>query len=267
MKKKIGEIYNKPIVIGDKNLVTKNEIHESALIGSSSSNEEAFEYLDVRSLDDVTKLILVSGALAFNGSMTMGDNVVKMVSPFGSFGIMGTTIDLSELKFIAIDFGFKIVSTDRIQSIKDIFIEQYNYTEEELAAIPRITKEEFYDLNSGDNSGESTVKEGDLIYYALNDSFTSIGNITDNITQIAVSRGESMSSGSVGNLNRFVDIQEVTINKGDDYVSISIPNFIVIDMPAFVYKVGSDLKTAEDIIGNSSVTRITKEEYDNIFNM
>ena len=33
MKKKIGEIYNKPIVTGDKNLVTKNEIHESTLKG------------------------------------------------------------------------------------------------------------------------------------------------------------------------------------------------------------------------------------------
>lgn len=117
------------------------------------------------------------------------------------------------------------------------------------------------------SSGNSTVKEGDLIYYTFNDSFNSIRNITDNITQIAVGRGESISSANVGNLNRFVDIQEVTIDKGDDYVSISIPNFIVVDMPAFVYKVGSDLKTAEDIIGNNSVTRITKEEYDNIFNM
>jgi hypothetical protein len=31
MKKKIGEIYNKPIVIGDKNLVNKNEIHKDDL--------------------------------------------------------------------------------------------------------------------------------------------------------------------------------------------------------------------------------------------
>lgn len=33
MKRKIGQIYNKPIVIGDKNLVTKNEVHESTLKG------------------------------------------------------------------------------------------------------------------------------------------------------------------------------------------------------------------------------------------
>ena len=31
MKRKIGEINNKPLVIGDKNLVTKNEIHKSEL--------------------------------------------------------------------------------------------------------------------------------------------------------------------------------------------------------------------------------------------
>lgn len=31
MKKKIGEIYNKPIVVGDKNLVKNNEIHISQL--------------------------------------------------------------------------------------------------------------------------------------------------------------------------------------------------------------------------------------------
>lgn len=44
MKKKIGEIYNKPIVTGDKNLVTKNEIHESSLGGSSGSSESKFGY-------------------------------------------------------------------------------------------------------------------------------------------------------------------------------------------------------------------------------
>lgn len=37
-KRKIGEIYNKPIVEGDKNLVTNNEIHKSQLQGNSGSN-------------------------------------------------------------------------------------------------------------------------------------------------------------------------------------------------------------------------------------
>ena len=265
MKKKIGEIYNKPIVIGDKNLVTKNEIHESNLIGSSSSNEEAFEYLDVSNENVYGIDVLAIAALECKGVSDAISIVAPVINVQPFVEAVGITI--TQLK---VDFNTLIVMNQEGTITKQTALEMLlskGITQDKLAAIPRITKEEFYNLNSSDNSGESTVKEGDLIYYALNDSFTSIGNITDNITQIAVSRGESMSSGSVGNLNRFVDIQEVTINKGDDYVSISIPNFIVIDMPAFVYKVGSDLKTAEDIIGNSSVTRITKEEYDNIFNM
>lgn len=38
-KKKIGEIYDKPIVIGDKNLVTENEIHVDEL-GRSNADIE-----------------------------------------------------------------------------------------------------------------------------------------------------------------------------------------------------------------------------------
>jgi hypothetical protein len=51
MKKKIGEIYNKPIVTGDKNLVTKNEIHESQLSGGEGSNNNTsklgYYYYDI----------------------------------------------------------------------------------------------------------------------------------------------------------------------------------------------------------------------------
>lgn len=37
-KIKIGKIYNKSIVAGDKNLVTSNEIHKSELSGGNNSN-------------------------------------------------------------------------------------------------------------------------------------------------------------------------------------------------------------------------------------
>ena len=47
MKRKIGTIYNKPIVTGDKNLVTKNEIHESTLKGGGTvENSDLNSYLD-----------------------------------------------------------------------------------------------------------------------------------------------------------------------------------------------------------------------------
>lgn len=44
MKKKIGELYNKPVVIGNLNEVTKNEVHISTLNASSSSNGSAMKY-------------------------------------------------------------------------------------------------------------------------------------------------------------------------------------------------------------------------------
>ena len=31
MKRKVGEIFNKPIVVGDPNLVTKHEIHINSI--------------------------------------------------------------------------------------------------------------------------------------------------------------------------------------------------------------------------------------------
>lgn len=60
MKRKIGEIYNKPIVTGDKNLLTKNEIHESAL-GGGNNNEGIKEhyYKFVYNPDVVTDEILI----------------------------------------------------------------------------------------------------------------------------------------------------------------------------------------------------------------
>lgn len=44
-KRKIGTIYNKPIVTGDKNLVTKNEIHESTLKGEDSVEYNRWYYM------------------------------------------------------------------------------------------------------------------------------------------------------------------------------------------------------------------------------
>ena len=59
-KRKIGEIYNKPIVEGDINLKTPNEIHKSELSGgggnnSGEVNEDAYLYMKlVKPYDDMT---------------------------------------------------------------------------------------------------------------------------------------------------------------------------------------------------------------------
>lgn len=48
MKRKIGELYNKPVVIGDKNLVTKNETHISELQGSNEGGGIHLKFIIIR---------------------------------------------------------------------------------------------------------------------------------------------------------------------------------------------------------------------------
>lgn len=51
MKKKIGEIYNKPIVVGNKNEITKNEIHVDELFTSGENNSKELKRNDVNFFD------------------------------------------------------------------------------------------------------------------------------------------------------------------------------------------------------------------------
>lgn len=51
MKKKIGEIYNKPIVVGNKNEINKNEIHVDELVASGENNSKELERNDVNFFD------------------------------------------------------------------------------------------------------------------------------------------------------------------------------------------------------------------------
>lgn len=58
-KKKIGEIYNKPIVIGDKNLMNDNEIHVDELKGSGMEDDILYilnEYHDMYEYNLTKKL-------------------------------------------------------------------------------------------------------------------------------------------------------------------------------------------------------------------
>lgn len=57
MKRKIGQIYNKPIVTGDKNLVTKNEVHESTLVGGGVSADVNKKYGYYRISPDIFDMV------------------------------------------------------------------------------------------------------------------------------------------------------------------------------------------------------------------
>lgn len=63
MKKRIGTIYGKPIVEGDENLLTQNELHENNLI----SNSDSYIYLKRYKAEDLSCL-LVEADPEYSGS-------------------------------------------------------------------------------------------------------------------------------------------------------------------------------------------------------
>lgn len=79
MKKKIGEIYNKPIVVGNKNEITKNEIHIDELSGGNASGEEMI-YFDAQKLSIMQGMDYMT-ALEVLSLITV--NTYKTTTPIG----------------------------------------------------------------------------------------------------------------------------------------------------------------------------------------
>lgn len=165
MKKKIGEIYNKPIVTGDKNLVTKNEIHESTLKGgtvdSGSSDVEYFKF-GTNTLGDLGNRILewcvrlVKGKFWRNGkweyTIWMKElHNTNVETPWTDI----ESVSIEWVKFINAFEGVDDNGNDiYLNSLKDELYhmaQSMNTTLEELltqCGLTPITKEEFYDLNN-----------------------------------------------------------------------------------------------------------------------
>lgn len=141
MKKKIGEIYNKPIVEGDKNLVTKNEIHKSGLSGGSGSGGEGnIEYVSLQdvnfaSTEARTALIKMSYAFKYLYKYNGSKNIV--------FTAMYNKPENATVYAVAIDFSFKIGDKSLMSSTKEYFAQLGVDTD----TLHRITKEEFYSLD------------------------------------------------------------------------------------------------------------------------
>lgn len=170
MKKKIGEIYNKPIVTGDKNLVTKNEIHESTLKGggtvdSSSSDVEYFKIdWNVASSDWEKVLILrydneapVLNPLKITSraKVNMGDNAVVICANDSwtkeqLIAFSYTPILMSKEFLNAFNLGDKSICNfkDIITVLNTMIAMEGGSGNLSMEGITPITKEEFYDLNN-----------------------------------------------------------------------------------------------------------------------
>lgn len=170
MKRKIGEIYNKPIVIGDKNLVTRNEIHESELNASTGGGDapsqpsgSSLEYLDVSGLPAIMKFVLINFSflvksqdkdIQMDGSqITLGKGCIPSASfmmqiRYSDIGTGYFDEYMSAASAIALDFSTRVINT--LESFDGTILEYFERSGEEnpINSIPRITKEEFYNTEA-----------------------------------------------------------------------------------------------------------------------
>lgn len=120
--------------------------------GGGAGTESTMEYLDVSGVDFVNggtkegNLLLYSFMVKCNHTI-LGDNAVV---PIGQLYIAGTS-NVTSVHALAFDFSAKCIISSVIESVnvtlKELLL-QTGWTEEMLAAIPRITKEQFYSLEA-----------------------------------------------------------------------------------------------------------------------
>ena len=131
--------------------------------------------------------------------------------------------------------------------------------------------------DSVENNTGSAVKEGDVLYYSCpstdssDDTLKDLIKIKDNIVTVAAARAENPNTGSFTPIKSFINGENLQWTKDATYgyVTVATSDYSSLDIIGFSFKVGSDLKTALDIVGTpigGEITQITQEEYNNIFN-
>lgn len=167
-KRKINILRGKRLVTGNPNLITMNEIHvkdtskgvevterdkNGKLVNinmPSGDGSVGIEYLDVSELlanleNNPNAVIILSAATqvkcTYNGILMAGP-LYAIVSLFrGDFSAMATSTTQ-----ICVDWSMKLSMMGELQPILNQVLSKI--TQEELNALPRITEEEFYNLNA-----------------------------------------------------------------------------------------------------------------------
>lgn len=136
MKKKIGEIYHTPIIIGNKNLKTKNEIHVDELGGGSAS----YKYIDVSEENSTRKenLLMVSSLVRFS---TDTNDAIATVG-----GILGSGLPFNSLlekaSAVVIDLNSRQTYRGEIKTQAEIIA----LNNIDIYSLKEITEEEFYTI-------------------------------------------------------------------------------------------------------------------------
>ena len=141
MKRKVGKLYNKPIVEGDINLVTSNEIHKDNLI-TTSSKKDNIEYFLYSELDDSSRLFNL--CTVFKGRLD-NDITIADFTPLSAQSITGV------FKIIAfgVDLSDKVIQTSNGETLEISFMEiltGMGITESRIKSLPRISEKEFYTI-------------------------------------------------------------------------------------------------------------------------
>ena len=123
-------------------------IEQSGGSGESGGGEAStVEYLDVsgRELTDTVKILLVASAISVK--ITFQGNIIYMPPVLYEVAAVATIEELNSVaKYLAIDFNLLTYSPALGKiNLNDLLV-TLGVTQEQLDAIPRITKEQFYSL-------------------------------------------------------------------------------------------------------------------------
>lgn len=156
MKRKVGELFNKPIVQGNENVLSPNEILVEQKGNTFSLKERvngeikeiggsSIEYRDISGINPLTRINLVD-QVAFMVKLS-AEGTTMITAPRQGYSI-AEAVGLESIVAISTDLNAKsgTRTSDGLSSItlKEVLIQQKWW--EEYNSCPTITKEEFYTL-------------------------------------------------------------------------------------------------------------------------
>ena len=125
MKRKIGEIYNKPIVIGDKNLVTRNEIHESELNASTGGGDtpnggNEWEYFRVNNMRAVYGIHEIGILFTILVPYVFDTAPMPMIIDTGTLAFLGSDYDVPTIETIVNNTKGNVIKVSKFNMPKKI---------------------------------------------------------------------------------------------------------------------------------------------------
>lgn len=189
MKQRAKVYKGKRVVMGDKNRVTKHEIHVNDIPqeggNSGGGGEESVDTMEYFIAKDAPQLSSYLSTV----KMSFLSGEIIQIMPFIPQG--AGLVEQGEILAFGVDFQARSLAVTNVEkvdvSMLDVIIEATGLTADQIAAIPRITKEDFFTLPK-----DVTVKYRDQeklkeVYEGIVDLYIRRGlPIYDNRTREAV---------------------------------------------------------------------------------